>query len=303
MEKLTQIFFIIFIIGSMTACISGSQDSVQMYNEMEEAKSMETIISKDGTTIAYKRTGSGPPLVLVHGGAASNHTRWEIGGVRAALAENYTVYAVDRRGRGRSGDNQDYHPEREYEDIVAVVDSIDEPVILLGHSLGANISLEVALRTDNIRRLILYEPGFAIGKHELTSDVVVADVQALINNNEKEEALMLFMREVASLSQEEIDAFRKDPSWQSRVEAAHTLAREERAVSEYRFDADRFANLNTSTLLLTGSETPSIFRETTKAVHSALPNSRIATLEGQAHIAMNTAPELFLREVMAFLKE
>ena len=261
------------------------------------------IKSKDRTTIAFKRTGSGPPLVLVHGGGASNHTRWDIGGVRAALAENYTVYAVDRRGRGRSGDNQDYHPEREYEDIVAVVDSIDEPVILLGHSLGANLSLEVALRTGNICKLVLYEPAIPTDDHEIASEELVAKVQALIDNGDKEQALIFFMREVASLSQEEIDVFRKDPGWESRIEAAHTLAREEQFISGYKFDAYRFSNLHTPTLLLTGSESLPIFKDSTKAVHNALPNSRIAILEGQAHIAMNTAPELFLREVMAFLKQ
>jgi len=297
------LIIILLITSGITACTSGSQNSDMVYNNMKNVMNMETIKSKDGTSIAFKRTGSGPPLVLVHGGAASNHKRWEIGGVRTALAENYTVYAIDRRGRGESGDNQEYNPDREYQDIVAVVDSIHEPVILLGHSLGANISLEAALRTDNIRRLLLYEPAFPIGKHELNSEEVVADMQALIDNNEKEQALMLFMREVASLSEEEIDVFRKDPGWQSRLEAAHTLAREERAVSEYRFDADRFSDLKTPTLLLTGSESPPLFKEATKAVHNVLPNSRIVTLEGQAHIAMNTAPELFLREVMAFLDE
>jgi len=297
------VLIILMITSGITACTSGSQNSDMVYDKMENILNIETIKSKDGTPIAFKRTGSGPPLVLVHGGAASNHKRWEIGGVRTALAENYTVYAIDRRGRGGSGDNHEYNPEREYEDIVAVVDSIDEPVILLGHSLGANISLEAALRTDNIRRLILYEPAFPIGKHELTSEEVVADMQALIDNNEKEQALMLFMREVASLSEEEIDVFRKDPGWQSRLEAAHTLAREERAVSEYRFDADRFSDLKTPTLLLTGSESPPLFKEATKAVHIALPNSRIVTLEGQAHIAMNTAPELFIKEVKEFLDE
>ena len=264
---------------------------------------MKKVISKDGTPIAFQRTGSGPPLVLIHGGGASNHKRWDIGGVRAALAEHHTVYAVDRRGRGQSGDHSEYDIEREYEDVVAVAESIDEPVTLLGHSLGANISLEASLRTDNIKRLILYEPGYPIGGHKFASEEVVAGIQDMIDQGEAEEALILFMREVASLSEEEIDVFRKDPGWESRLEAAHTLAREEKAVSGYRFDPDRFTNMNTPTLLLTGSETPPVFKESIKAVHNALPDSRVITLEGQAHIAMNTAPELFIKKVLAFLEE
>ncbi|TVQ93577.1 MAG: alpha/beta hydrolase [Bacteroidetes bacterium] len=263
---------------------------------------METVISKDGTEIAFKRTGSGPPLVLVHGGAGSNQKRWDIGGVRAALAGNYTVYAIDRRGRGGSGDNGEYSLEREYEDVAAVVNSIDEPVTLLGHSLGANISLEAALLTNNIRRLILYEPAFATDDDVLVPEKLVTRVQNLIDKGDKEQALILFMREVALLSQEETDIFRKDPSWQSRLEAAHTLAREEKALSEYRFDAGRFSDLSIPALLLTGSESSSIYKKSTKAVHNALSNSHIVTLEGQAHIAMNTAPHLFIESVISFTK-
>jgi pimeloyl-ACP methyl ester carboxylesterase len=302
MKKPTRVIIIILITTAITACQSGHQDSDQKNNEMQNISKMETIKSKDGTLIAYDRTGSGPPLVLVHGGAASNRKRWDIGGVRAALDDNYTVYAVDRRGRGGSGDHDEYSLEREYEDVAAVVNSINEPVTLLGHSLGANISLEAALLTNNIRRLILYEPAFATDDDVLVSEKLVTRVQNLIDKGEKEQALILFMREVALLSQEETDIFRKDPGWQSRLEAAHTLAREEKAFSEYRFDAGRFSDLSIPTLLLTGSESSSIYKKSTKAVHNALPNSRIVTLDGQAHIAMNTAPNLFIESVISFIK-
>ena len=97
---------------------------------------METIRSKDGTRIAYERSGAGPALVLVHGTTA-DHTRWAP--VLPMLERIFTVYAVDRRGRGQSGDAADYSIEREYEDIAAVVSSIPGPVNLLGHSYGALI--------------------------------------------------------------------------------------------------------------------------------------------------------------------
>ena len=114
---------------------------------------METVTSVDGTPIAYERTGGGPPLGLVHG-TAGDHTRWELGDVRAALAEHHTVYAMDRRGRGGSGDAQGYDLEREYEDVASVVASIDEPVHLLGHSHGAICALEASLLSKNLRSLI-----------------------------------------------------------------------------------------------------------------------------------------------------
>ncbi len=92
---------------------------------------LETGTSKDGTRIGWARSGDGPPVVLVHGGTA-DRTRWTP--VLSALEERFTVYAVDRRGRGASGDAADYAIEREYEDVATVVDAIDEPVNLLGHS-------------------------------------------------------------------------------------------------------------------------------------------------------------------------
>jgi len=98
---------------------------------------MRTIKSKDGTEIAFEQTGSGPPLVLLPPGGGNDHTRWELGGMRETFARQFTTYAVDTRGLGQSGDADEYTLEREFEDVAAVVDSIKEPVNLLGHSSGA----------------------------------------------------------------------------------------------------------------------------------------------------------------------
>jgi len=77
------------------------------------ATTMETTTSADDTTIAYERTGGGPPLVLVHGGCG-DHATWEPFDVRSAFAEHHAVYAIDRRGRGQSGDAATYEIDREF---------------------------------------------------------------------------------------------------------------------------------------------------------------------------------------------
>ena len=261
---------------------------------------METITSTDGTPIAFEQTGGGPPLVLVHGTTA-DHTRWDT--VRPAFEEHFTVYAIDRRGRGESGDAAEYNLEQEAEDVAAVVNAVDEPVVLLGHSYGALVALETAVRTDNLRALILYEPAFPVGDYDITPEETLAEMEALLEAGKNEEALVLMFEEIAELPTAELDALRSAPNWSDRVDAAHTILRESKAENAYAFDADRIADVTVPALLLTGSESPRMLYKSIEAVNDALPHSRIGTFDGHGHAAMNTAPDRFVEEVLAFSHE
>lgn len=137
----------------------------------------EMVTSKDGAPIAYWRSGEGPPLVLVHG-TASDHSRW--GPVLPAFEQRYTVYAIDRRGRGGSGDSENFAIEREFEDVAAVVDSLGESVNLLGHSYGGLCALEAALLSRNFRALALYEPSFEMVGAEIYSPEVIERLETLL---------------------------------------------------------------------------------------------------------------------------
>lgn len=183
---------------------------------------METIRSADGTVIAFERTGSGPPLALVYGNS-DVHQFWDVAGVRPALVEHCTVYAIERRGRGQSGDAAGYELAREAEDVAAVVDAIDEPVSLLGHSGGAIYALEAARRTDNLRNLILYDPPIAVDDHELPPEEVFTQMQSLVDNGESEQVLVSFLRDIANLAPDEIDELRSAPFWEDMVDAAPVL--------------------------------------------------------------------------------
>jgi len=261
---------------------------------------MESVTSADGTPIAFEHTGSGPPLVLVHG-MAGNHARWELFNIRPTLAEHTTVYAIDRRGHGESGDANEYALVREFEDVAAVVDSIDDPVHLLGHSHGGLCALEAALRTDNLRSLIVYEPAGPWEIPHLYSEEIEVELEALVEDGENEQALMLFLSEVVELPKSQIDELRAAPNWSARVDEAHTLPREYQAPTTYEFEPDRFADMTTPTLLLVGGESPQWTKDATNEINDALLNSRISVLEGQGHVAMNTAPDLFINEVFAFI--
>jgi pimeloyl-ACP methyl ester carboxylesterase len=257
---------------------------------------MDKVRSSDGTEIAYNRTGSGPPLVLVHGGTA-DHTRWSP--VLPSLEQHFAVYAIDRRGRGGSGDTDPYAIEREFEDVAAVVDAIGGPVVLLGHSFGAVCSLQAVLLTTNIRKIILYEPppsGFS------ESPETLARMQAHLDSGDREGLLSTFLLEAAGLTAEELEIMRSVPAWQGRVAAAHTILRELKSIEALPpFDAERFRQLKIPTLLLQGGESSALYKDSIETIHAMLPDSRIVVMPGQQHIAMNTAPDLFVREVLTFL--
>ena len=257
---------------------------------------MEKIISTDGTPIAYQRSGSGPPLVLVHG-TLGTYGRWAP--ILPALEEQFTVYAIERRGRGESGDSPHYAVEREYEDIAAVVDAIGGEVTLLGHSFGGLCTLEAALRIPHLRSLIAYEPP--AGLTPLEPPDFADRLRAMLDAGDREGTVLTFLREVVRMPPHELAFYRTLPVFPARVAAAHTLPREFLAAQEYRLEPERFAQLDVPTLLLLGGDSPAFFRQNIEAWHAALPNSQIAVLPGQQHVAMDTAPDLFVGEVKAFL--
>lgn len=276
------------------------EEVLHMPEETPAETEMETVTSADGTEIAFERVGSGPPLVLVHGSAAT-HTAWEP--VRPAFEEHFTVYAMDRRGLGESDDADEYALDREAEDVAALVESIDEPVVLLGHSYGALCSMEGAIRTDNLRTLVLYEPAFPVGDEELHPEELVAEMKALHEEGEYERVLILVLEDIVKVPPADIDAYRSDPSWPDLVDASRTMYRETRAENDYTFDAARFAELTTPTILVSGSESPIRLTNPTHELDDTLPNSRIVTLEGQGHDGIHAAPDLFVDKVLTAIPE
>jgi pimeloyl-ACP methyl ester carboxylesterase len=119
--------------------------------------------------------------------------------VLPAFEERFSVLAVDRRGRGESGDSDGYEIEREFEDVAAVVDSLGESVNLLGHSYGALVALEAALLTENVRKLVLYDPGIEVAGEEVSPPEVIERLEALLEAGDRDGVVATTMREVAGL--------------------------------------------------------------------------------------------------------
>jgi pimeloyl-ACP methyl ester carboxylesterase len=259
---------------------------------------MDTILSTDGTAIAFERGGAGPTLVLVHGTAAS-HTRWAT--IRPRLERDFTVVAIDRRGRGESGDAEDYSIAHEAEDVVAVVRAFPGPVLLFGHSHGAICALEAATRLDGLAGLILYEPPIIEGR--AVPAEAMARLEAMLAAGEREGVLAAFMTEIVGVPPRELEILRASPAWPARIAAAHTLPREARAVDDYELDAARLSSLSVPVLLLLGGDSPPFFADGTARLEATLPDVRKVVMPGQQHIAMDTAPEMVTEAVCGFWRE
>jgi pimeloyl-ACP methyl ester carboxylesterase len=255
---------------------------------------MGTVTSRDGTVIGFTTVGEGPPMVLVHGTTA-DHIRWDP--VLPLLAERYTVHAVDRRGRGLSGDAETYDIRREGEDIAAVVDAVGPSVYLVAHSYGARCSLEAALLTSAIDRIVLYEPPGVTPGQQVSSPDVLAALRA---TDDRQEILTIFYRGALRQTDEQIEAMRGTPVWQARLAAAHTVSRELDVVETFGVVPGRYKDIDVPVRLLLGTESPEYFRTTAAAIAAQLADAEIVELPGQAHMAINEAPELFVDKVFGF---
>ena len=263
--------------------------------------SESTITSRDGTRIAYEEHGSGPPLVLVHGGFV-DRTFW--GPSVPLLARHFTVYAMDRRGHGNSDPYPaDHDIEREYEDVVTLIATLDGPVALLGHSTGALVALHAARQAAEVNHLVLYEAprldastpalrarlwaNLASGDLEgMVGTILVDTIEATLNPGLPPEALTQVKEQL-----------RQEGIWPAMLRNAASIPAEVDSYATYRFDAAQFHDFRTPTVLLLGSTSSPVIRQWVEDLHAALPFSRITVLQGQGHAATITAPELFVRAV------
>jgi len=274
-------------------------DSFNNTDETMEIQSMGKVTSKDGTEIGFVKKGIGPPLLLVHGTTA-DHSRWDP--IVPYFQNQFTVYSVDRRGRGMSSDSPEYSLYKEAEDIVAVVEFINEPVFLLGHSHGAIVSMEAALLTANIKCMLLYEPPLPLGTPTHPPGVP-EKMQALIDSGRNDDALAVFFKEVVKMPDHEFEKYSSLPVYKRRAELAPTIPRELTLYRIYSFEQAKFKKLDIPVLLMLGGDSPALFKNAIQVLDAALPNSTVVVLPGQQHIAMDTNTGLFVDEVKKFLSE
>src|SRR5437588_5960385 len=189
---------------------------------MRLENTMRTVLSKDGTAIAFDQSGQGPALILVAGATATRVAEAELS---AHLAPHFTVLAYDRRGRGASSDTAPYAVEREVEDIEALINEAGGSAFVFGHSSGAVLALEAArLFPTKITKLAVYEPPFIIddSRPPVPQDYV-PHLNELITAGRRDEAVEYFMTDAMLVPAEMVAQMRQSPMWAQIEAVAHTI--------------------------------------------------------------------------------
>ena len=256
---------------------------------------MQRLISPAGTTVSFEKYGSGPPLVLVHGGFSDHKTNWEF--VKPLFEREFTVYAIARRGRGETEATEGHSLEDESRDVIAVIRTIGEPVFLLGHSYGAQTALAAAVTIpDHVRKLVLYEAP----RPRAVTREALERLEQLAQAGDWEGFAVTFFHETLSVPLEELAELRGTELWPPIIADAEASLGDLRALSRYDFKAERFRDLRMPVLLQIGSESPRDLY-ITDDLAAVLPHARIEELRGQAHEGMTTAPEMYAETVSRFL--
>jgi pimeloyl-ACP methyl ester carboxylesterase len=273
------------------------------------------VAAPDGVPIAAFETGvparssDHPTLILVHGTTA-DHTAFRA--VAPVLGRSRHIVAIDRRGRGASGDARGadgrtaaYAIEREYDDLAAVAHAVatldGRPPDVLGHSYGGRVALGAAARSDDIRRLVVYEGAPPAGDWPYRPIGVERRIRAHLEHGNGEAALETFFREIVGLDAAALAAYRANPVWPARVAAARTLIRELDGEGSSAASIEALGGVAVPVLLVLGTASREPFAAATTALAERLPRAMIARIEGAAHAAHHTHVPEFVSAVEAFL--
>jgi pimeloyl-ACP methyl ester carboxylesterase len=242
---------------------------------------LERVKSKDGSVITYDRLGSGPAVILVSGGSVDKSSNAPLA---ERLAEHFTVYNYDRRGRGESGDTQPYAVQREVEDIDAVISAAGGTAFLYGSSSGAALALEAAASGLSIAKLALWEPPYSADENAPRPPANTAAVYTqFVSEGRRGDAVEYFMSKVVGLPDEFVAQARSAPWWSAQEALAHTLAYDATVMGDYLLPVERAGLVSMPTLVLAGGASWDWMRNTAKKLAGVLPKGQYQELEGQTH--------------------
>lgn len=237
--------------------------------------------SKDGTVIAFTSSGNGAPVIIVSGALSS---RAQSAGLPlvSKLAEHFTVYIYDRRGRGESGDTKPYAVEREVEDLDALIQHAGGSVYVLGVSSGAALSLRAAskLGPSKITKLAVYEPPYGQKPEDFAKQKT--SIYGFIRYGEPGGAALAFLRSIG-LPEESIEGMKKSPAWEVMKSIDHTLAYDYEVLGNGQIPKETVKQISIPTLIMDGEKSLDFMHATADKLASLIPNSQRTTFAGQSH--------------------
>jgi pimeloyl-ACP methyl ester carboxylesterase len=241
----------------------------------------EKLFSKDGTAIAFDRVGGGTPVILVDG-ALCYRAFGSSRPLAKLLAQHFTVFTYDRRGRGESGDTAPYAVEREVEDIEALVNEAGGAAFIWGISSGAVLALEATNRLTGIKKVALYEAPFIVDdSHPTTKDNWVR-INEAVAANRRNDAVKFFLK-LVGLPAFFIALMRLMPVW-----SKHTIPYDGAIVQDNQrgkpLPANRWTSVTVPTLVMDGGKSPAWIRHANRSLANVVPNAKHRTLEGQTHV-------------------
>lgn len=263
---------------------------------------MTIVRSKDGTSIAYEKAGSGPALIIVDGALCYR----AFGPSRKLvphLKDKFTVFTYDRRGRGESGNSDRYDVQREVEDLEAVIDEAGGKASVLGFSSGAALALEAANRGADIERLALYEPPFIVDDSRTpTPEDFIPRLNDMIAGDRRGEAVRHFMK-LVGMPSIMVQAMRFFPGWRKLKAVSHTLPHDLAIVAEHQrglpLPEHRWDSAAMPTTVIEGGKSPLWMRNSMKALAAVLPNADLTTLNGQNHMVKAAVLAPIVKKLLA----
>lgn len=242
---------------------------------------MSHVTSADGTRIAFDEVGDGPAVVLLHIGPS---TRASNAGLAALLADRFTVYCYDRRGRGESSGSVHDGPDREFEDLAAVLEVAGGSGCVYGSSGGAMIALEAAARGLPITRLALWEPPYDMPVPADWGQQVADRIAA----GRRGDAVAYWMTHVTGIPADVVAGMRPAPFWPPLEAEAHGLIADAAIVGDLSFPKARLATITTPTLVMDGGA-GSFVAGGAALVAATVPGAVHQALDGQPHNVADTA--------------
>lgn len=259
---------------------------------------MKTIQSKDGTTLAYDIYGSGPALIYITG-ASCFRSFMPIVQDAKAFAREFTVYNYDRRGRGDSTDTQPYAIEREVEDIEALIDAAGGKASLYGHSSGAVLALEAALRLgDKVDKIVMYDASYVHDEAEKSQyNNLSQQVHNLLQAGKNAQAMTTFLKGIG-MPKLFVYLIRFIPGWKTMTALAPTLAYDI-ALTRDLPPVDRASQITVPVQVIVGEKSPASLHDVASQLTKAIPDATFNQLAGQNHMVSAKA---LLPVLTSFLK-